>query len=81
MFAHAAVTHAEVLALHDNRDTLGLQMLLDCIGHLGGQLFLDLQAPGEYVDHPGQLGQAHDAAIGSMRTVANVVSCKEALTG
>ena len=66
---HAAVAHAEVLALQDHRDALRLEVRLDRVRDLLGQLLLHLQALGEDVHHARELAQADDAPVGNVRHV------------
>ena len=42
--ADAAIAHAEVSGLDDDRHALGIELLLDRVGDLGGELLLDLQS-------------------------------------
>jgi hypothetical protein len=50
-----------MLGLQDHPDPLGAQAGVQAVGDLPGHPFLDLQAPGERLDDPGKLGQAHQA--------------------
>ena len=55
--------HALVLRLDDHRHAARIEHLLDRVGDLRGQLFLDLQPLGIGVDQPGQLADAHHAPV------------------
>ncbi len=50
-----------MLGLNHHAHAVGLEHVLDGLGDLGGELFLDLQAMGEALHHPRQLGDAHHA--------------------
>ena len=65
----AAEGHAQVLGLQHHPDALGLELGLEPVGDLGGEPLQELQAAGEQLDHPGQLGQPQDP---SSREVADV---------
>lgn len=58
--------HAQVAALHDNRDTLGLEDLHDSIGHLLGQALLDLQSAREQVGNARQLANSNHGVAGDV---------------
>src|SRR3954468_13367360 len=53
--------HAQVLGLDDDADAARGERLLQPVGDLLGEPFLELQVPGEQLDDPGQLGQPEDA--------------------
>ncbi len=54
--------HAHVLRFDHHRDAGGVGHLLDRLGDFPGEIFLDLQAPGEHVDNPGDLRQPQHLA-------------------
>jgi hypothetical protein len=60
-----------VLGLQHHADALGRQLVLEPVGDLGGEPLLELQAAGEQLDHPGQLGQAQDAPGGQVADVGH----------
>jgi hypothetical protein len=55
--------HAVVLRLDDHAHALGLQHLLNRVGHLRRQALLDLQALGVSFHYPGEFRDAHHPAI------------------
>src|SRR5690606_12348641 len=55
--------HAQVLGLDHDDGSARLQDAHERIGDLRGEPLLDLWAPGVYVDQPGELRQAGDAAV------------------
>ena len=59
----AARGHALVRGLDHHGDAAGLQHLLDGVGDLGGELFLDLQPLGVGFHDAGELADADDAAV------------------
>lgn len=63
-----------MLGFEYDGDALGLQALMEAVGDLLGQSFLDLKAAGEPVRDPGQLGQTEDATA---REVADVGDAAE----
>ena len=67
----AAQGHAQVLGLEHHPDALGRELGLEPVGDLLGEPLLDLQAAGEQLDHPGQLGQAEDALAGQVADVGD----------
>lgn len=66
---HTAHHHAQMRALHDDRDTLRLEDLGDGERDLLRQPFLDLETTREHFGETGEFGKADDATI---RDVANV---------
>src|SRR5690606_439496 len=60
---HAAITHAEMLALQNDCDALRVQSVVNGVCDLGGELFLHLQSFGECVNHAGDLGQPDHLAV------------------
>jgi hypothetical protein len=63
---YAAGGHAVMCCLDDYANTLRLEDIVDGVGDLRRHLFLDLQALGIDIYHPGQLGNADHAAIWNM---------------
>jgi len=61
-------------ALYDDCHAAGLEDRHDRLANLRRQSFLDLEPPSEHLDHPGNLGNSQDAAVGN---VANVRLSKE----
>ena len=59
----AAGGHAGVAGLDHHGDALGLEMLADAVGDLGGEPFLDLQPPGEAVEDAGELRDADHPVV------------------
>ena len=62
----AAADHAMVGRLDDHRHPARIEHLLDGVGDLRRQPLLDLQALGEDLDHPGELRDADDPAVGEI---------------
>jgi dihydroxyacid dehydratase/phosphogluconate dehydratase len=58
---NAAHGHAGVLGLDHHADALGRQHVLNGLGDLGGELFLNLQAVGEALHHARQFRNTHHA--------------------
>src|SRR3990167_980457 len=58
--AHAARGHAGMARLDHHGHAARLEVVPDALGDLGGELFLDLQAAGEAVEHARELGNPHD---------------------
>jgi hypothetical protein len=70
MLGDAAHRHAGMLRLDQHGNATGLENLVDRGRDLGGQVLLGLQAAGEDVGQPRQLGQSHHSLhrrIGDMR--------------
>jgi len=63
---HAAHGHALVLGFNDHRNTFGLQLPIDGVGDLHREFFLDLQATGVDLHHPGEFGEPHHPPIGQI---------------
>src|SRR5712671_4393189 len=59
----AARRHAVMRRLDDHGDALGFEDIVDRIGDLRRQLFLDLQPLGIDVDHAGELADADHPAV------------------
>lgn len=66
--------HAQVLGFDDNRHALGTNGMLDGVGNLLGQFFLNLQTPRIHVDNPRHLGQAEHFTA---RQIADVTFADE----
>src|SRR4051812_10948048 len=60
---HTSRRHAVMRWLDNDADTLWFQHGVDGVGDLGGQLFLNLEAPGIDVDDARPLADANHAAI------------------
>jgi hypothetical protein len=56
----AAHGHAQMFGFHDDAHPARRYVLLEPVGDLLGEPFLDLGAAREQLDHPSQLGQAKD---------------------
>ena len=55
---HAAHHHAQMAGLDDDSDALGFDRVLDGLGNLRGEPFLNLQAAGEGFDEARYFAQA-----------------------
>jgi len=62
-----------VLGLEDDTDAFRHEVLLQPPGHLARQPFLHLQATGEELDDPGQLGEPEDPPGGDVPDVGRAV--------
>lgn len=74
MHADAARGHAAMLGLDDDGDATRPQPFVDGAGNFVRQPFLYLQTPRAGIDHPGELGDAHDSAdghVGDVRFATN----------
>ena len=69
MLVDAARRHAGMGRFDHDRDAFGLEHLVERLGDLVGQPFLELEPTGVGIDQPGKLGDADDAAL---RTVGHV---------
>ena len=61
---HPARGHAGVAGLDHHRHALGLEVVPDAVGDLGGQPFLDLQPPRKAMHHPRQLADSDHLSPG-----------------
>src|SRR5215204_1172956 len=71
--ADTAKGHAQVLSFDRNADALGCEVLLQPVGDLLGQPFLDLQVSREQFHYPSQFGQAQDPLAGKISDVGDAV--------
>lgn len=62
-----------MLRLDHYADPLGGQVLLQPVGDLLGETFLNLQVPGEQLDDPGQLRQPENALTGQVADMGDAV--------
>jgi hypothetical protein len=62
--------NAEMARLHHHGDATRVEDLIDSLGDLAGQPLLQLKAPREEVDQPGQLAETDHPAIGQIADVA-----------
>ena len=63
-FAHSACGHAMVRSPDEDAYSARLEYIVDDVGNLGCEFFLDLQAFGESFNNPGEFADAHHAPIG-----------------
>jgi hypothetical protein len=63
VLVHAACSHAVMRRPYDDADAQRLEHIIDSVGNLRGQLFLDLQALGVGFNDAGKLADADHAAI------------------
>ncbi len=52
-----------MLGLHDDYGPPGIQLPIQGVGDLSGQPLLKLRTTSIPLDHPGQLGEAHDLTV------------------
>src|SRR5581483_2211783 len=74
LLLHPTHHHAQMLRLDDHTDTARTQFLFKRQSDLLGQPLLDLQAPGEHVDHARHFGESDDAPV---RNVGHVRPAEE----
>ena len=60
----SAHDHAEVFCFNDDAYPHGINGVLDRLGDLVGQSFLDLEPPGVHFHQAGDLAQANDLFAG-----------------
>src|SRR5262249_52271685 len=70
---HAPHRHAEVLGLDHDSDAIWIERVHDRLRDLARELLLDLRPPREPLDHPRQLADADDAAVGYIANVSTPV--------
>ena len=66
---HTAHGHAVMDRLDHHGDAARIELGINCMDNLGGEVFLGLQAAREYFNNAGQLRQAYNAII---RQVGNM---------
>jgi hypothetical protein len=71
--------HAQVFGFEDHPDALGLELVVEPVGHLLGEPLLDLEASGEMRHDPGQLGQPEDPVPGEVSDVGHALEGKQVM--